>query len=216
MADSAQIRVVVIDDHDLFRAGLIQLLVQRRISVVGEAKLAAEGIRTVTDLRPDVVLIDLSLPGMSGLEAIHRLHATRPDVQVLVLSALADERSVTDAVLAGATGYLLKDGEIDEVLRAISAAAHGRSFFSVAVTGHLLRHIRRPTRREGDPSSIGLTPRELEILKLIVRGMDNPEIAGSLILSSHTVKNHVSNILDKLGVDNRLQAAVRAVREGLA
>ena len=210
-----QIRVVVIDDHDLFRSGLIQLLTRRGITVVGEARLAAEGIQKALDTRPDVVLMDLSLPGISGVEATVRLHAALPRVPVLVLSAMADERSVTDAVLAGASSYVLKDGDPEETVQAVLAAARGDAIFSPGVTHHLLRRVRRPARREPGSTEFGLTAKEIEILGLITRGMDNPEIARSLYLSPHTVKNHVSSILDKLQVENRLQAAVRAVREGL-
>ena len=212
---SAAIRVVVVDDHELFRSGLIQILIDRGIDVVGQANRAEEGIRLAETLRPHVVLMDLSMPGMSGVEATQRLHAALPEVQVLVLSAMADDRSVHQAVLAGACGYVLKDSDIEETIEATRAAARGDSPFSPRVAGHLLRRLRSPASEPADASALGLSRRELEILELITRGMDNVEIADRLYLSQHTVKNHVSKILDKLHVENRLQAAVRAVREGL-
>ena len=210
-------RVIVVDDHDLFRGGLAQLLTDSGIDVVGEAGLAEPAIELVCRLVPDVVLMDLSMPGMSGVEATRRLHAAAPAVRVVVLSVMADERSTTDALLAGACGYLLKDAPIDEVVRAIRAAARGQSVISPRVAGHLVRRIRRPQPLEPEPpdSAAQLTPREREILELISRGMGNAEIGRALFVSQHTVKGHVSSIFVKLEVENRIQAAVQAVRRGL-
>ena len=209
-----RIRVVVIDDHDLFRGGMIQLLRDHGIETVGEARLAAAGIELVGETSPDVVLMDLNMPGMSGIEATQRLQAVAPLARVLVLTVVADERSVTEAVLAGACGYLLKDTPIAQTVEGIRAAARGESLISPKVAGHLMRRLRQPPSLEGViPSE--LTARELEVLELIARGMDNPEIAQALFLSQHTVKNHVSSILVKLQVENRIQAAVRAVQRGL-
>jgi DNA-binding NarL/FixJ family response regulator len=209
-----RIRVVVIDDHDLFRGGMIQLLRDHGIETVGEARLAAAGIELVCELSPDVVLMDLNMPGMSGVEATQRLHAAAPLARVLVLTVVADERSVTDAILAGACGYLLKDAPIAQMIEGIRAAARGESSISPRVAGHLVRRLRQPPEID-DAYASHLTARELEILGLIARGMDNPEIAQTLFLSHHTVKNHVSSILVKMQVENRIQAAVRAVRGGL-
>jgi DNA-binding NarL/FixJ family response regulator len=208
-------RVVIIDDHELFRGGLVQLLEERGIVVVGESGLAADGIRQVGEVHPDVVLMDLSMPGMSGIEATQRLSASAPLVRVLVLTVSADERSVTDALLAGACGYLVKDAPIDQIVEGIRAAARGESSISPRIASQLIRRMREPA--EVEPTRLGteLTPRELEVLKLLSRGVDNPGIARTLHLSQHTVKNHVSSILVKLQVENRLQAAVRAVRSGL-
>jgi DNA-binding NarL/FixJ family response regulator len=209
------IRVVVVDDHDLFRGGIVQLLGDNGIDVVGEASLAAPGIELVCELNPDVTLMDLNMPGMSGIEATQRLHAAAPLVPVLVLTVVADERTVTEALLAGACGYLLKDAPIAQIIDGIKAAARGESLISSRVAGHLVRRIRQPPELDADRSRSDLTPREMEILELIARGMDNPEIAQTLFLSQHTIKNHVSSILVKLQVENRIQAAVRAVRRGL-
>lgn len=209
------IRVVVVDDHELFRGGLVALLEERGIQVVGEAALAAEGIQQVKDLNPDVVLMDLNMPGMSGVEATQRLAAAAPLVRVVVLTVMANERNVMDAVLAGACGYLLKDAPIDQIVDGVHAAAGGESLISPRIASQLMRRLREPQLVEPALIPPELTPRELEVLELLTRGMDNSQIATTLFLSQHTVKNHVSSIFVKLQVQNRLQAAVRAVRSGL-
>jgi DNA-binding NarL/FixJ family response regulator len=208
------VRAVVIDDHDLFRGGMVQLLGDHGIEVVGEASLAAHGIELVCELSPDVVLMDLNMPGMSGIEATQRLQAAAPLARVLVLTVVAEARAVTEALLAGACGYMLKDAPIGQTIEGIRAAARGETQISPRVAGHLVRRIRQPAALDHDAGA-ELTSRELEILELIARGMDNPEIARTLFISHHTVKNHVSSILVKLQVENRIQAAVRAVRRGL-
>jgi DNA-binding NarL/FixJ family response regulator len=210
-----QLRVVVIDDHELFRGGLVQLLEERGIKVIGEAGLAADGIRQACELNPDVVLMDLTMPGMSGIEATQRLSAAAPVVRVLVLTVSADQQSVTDALLAGACGYLLKDAPITQIIEGIRAAARGESSISPRIASQLVQRLRAPTEVEPSLHGAELTPRELEVLELLARGVDNPGIARALYLSQHTVKNHVSSILVKLQVENRIQAAVRAVRGGL-
>jgi DNA-binding NarL/FixJ family response regulator len=208
-------RVVIIDDHELFRGGLVALLEERGIVVVGESGLAADGIRMVGELHPDVALMDLSMPGMSGIAATQRLSASAPLVRVLVLTVSADEQSVTEALLAGACGYLIKDASVEHIVEGIRAAARGESSISPRIASQLIRRMREPT--EVEPSRLGteLTPRELEVLRLLSRGVDNPGIARTLQLSQHTVKTYVSSILVKLQVENRIQAAVRAVRGGL-
>jgi DNA-binding NarL/FixJ family response regulator len=210
-----RVRVVVIDDHDLFRFGLVRLLKERGIDVVGQAGLAADGIRQVCDLNPDVALMDLTMPGMSGIEATQRLAATAPLVRVLVLTVAADEQSVADALLAGACGYLVKDAEIDHIVEGIRSAARGESSISPRIASQLVQRLREPASSEPRLPGAELTPRELEVLSLLARGVDNPGIARTLFVSQHTVKNHVSSILVKLQVENRIQAAVRAVRGDL-
>jgi DNA-binding NarL/FixJ family response regulator len=209
------IRVVVVDDHELFRGGLVQLLEERGVDVVGDAPLAAGAIQLTCELSPDVVLMDLNMPGMSGIEATQRLSAAAPLVRVLMLTVVADERNVTEALLAGACGYLVKDAPIDQIIAGIKAAARGESLISPRIAIQLVRRIRRPAQIDTELPGFELTPREFEILELMARGMDNPEIARTLFLSQHTVKNHVSSILVKLQVENRIQAAVRAVRRGM-
>jgi two-component system, NarL family, nitrate/nitrite response regulator NarL len=210
-----RVGVVVIDDHDLFRVGLVQLLEERGIEVLGQAGLAADGIRQVCDLNPEVALMDLHMPGMSGIEATQRLAATAPLVRVLVLTVAADEQSVTDALLAGACGYLVKDAPIEHIVEGIRAAARGESSISPRIASQLVQRLREPRETEPRLPGAELTPRELEVLELLARGVDNPRIARTLFLSQHTVKNHVSSILVKLQVENRIQAAVRAVRGDL-
>jgi DNA-binding NarL/FixJ family response regulator len=209
------IRVVVVDDHDLFRGGLVQLLQERGIDVVGEAALGAAGIEQACELTPDVVLMDLNMPGMSGIEATQRMTAAAPLVRVLVLTVVVDEHSVTEALLAGACGYLVKDAPIDQIIEGIRSATRGESLISPRVASQLVRRIRQPAHIERGLPAAELTRREFEILELVARGMGNPEIAQMLYLSQHTVKNHVSSILVKLQVENRVQAAVRAVRRGI-
>jgi DNA-binding NarL/FixJ family response regulator len=206
------VRVIVVDDHDLFRDGLVDLLQERGIRVVGEAGLGAVGVKLAQELNPDVILMDISMPGMTGVEATQRIAAAAPGAKVLVLTVLADEGHVMDALLAGACGYLLKDAPIDRIVDGVQAAANGESLISPSIASQLVRRIRHPDRAAPPLSGAMLTRRELEVLGLVTRGMDNPEIAGALHLSQHTIKNHVSSILVKLQVENRLQAAVRAVR----
>lgn len=209
------LRVVVVDDHEVFRRGLVPLLEERGIKVVGEAGLAADAIRQASELSPDVVLMDLNMPGMSGIEATARLSAAAPLVRVLVLTVVADNRNVTDALLAGACGYLVKDASVDQIVEGIRAAARGESLISPRIASQLVRRVREPPAVEPGLGGAELTQREFEVLEMLARGMDNPEIARALFLSQHTVKNHVSSILVKLQVENRIQAAVRAVRRGL-
>jgi DNA-binding NarL/FixJ family response regulator len=210
-----RVRTVVADDHELLRGGLVQLLEERGIEVVGVASLGSEAIAQACELRPDVVLMDLNMPGMSGVEATQRLTTAAPLVRVLVLTVATDERTVTNALLAGACGYLVKDAPPDQIVEGIRAAARGESMISPRIAKHLIRHVRRPAPADQRLPESELTARELEVLELLAAGMDNPDIARTLHLSQHTVKNHVSSILVKLQVKNRIQAAVRAVQRGL-
>jgi len=212
---ASELRVIVVDDQELFRNGLIGLLRDRGIEVVGEAGLAAEAVRLACDLAPDVVLMDLDMPGMSGIEATARLRAAAPLTNVLVLTVMTDDAVVLDALLAGASGYVLKDATIGQIIDGVRAAARGESMISPQIASRLVRRLRRPPGAETAITGAELTPREREVLELLARGMDNQEIARALFLSPHTVKNHVSSILVKLQVENRIQAAVRAVRGGL-
>lgn len=210
-----EIRVIVVDDHELFRRSLVTLLEERGIRVVAEAALAAEAISQASELQPDVVLMDLNMPGMSGVEATQRLSAAAPLVSVLVLTVVADDRYVMDALLAGACGYLLKESSIDQIVEGIRASARRESMISPRVAGRLVERLRHASDAEPALSGADLTRREREVLGLLARGMDNSQIAESLGISQHTVKNYVSSILVKLQVENRIQAAVRAIRGGL-
>jgi DNA-binding NarL/FixJ family response regulator len=207
--------VLVVDDQELFRGGIIQLLEERGIRVLGETGRGADAVELASELGPDVVLMDLNMPGMSGVEATQRLTTTAPLVHVLVLTVAADDRHVMDALLAGASGYILKETPIAQIVDAVRAAARGESAISPRIASGLVHRLREPSQTEVDLSGVPLTAREREVLELLARGMDNPEIAHALYLSEHTVKNYVSSILTKLQVENRLQAAVRAVRAGM-
>ena len=194
---------------------MIGLLEERGIQVVGEAGLAGDAIPLAAEVGPCVVLMDLRLPGMSGIEATQRLTAAAPLARVLVLTVFVDDQHIIDALLAGACGYVLKDAPIEQIVEGIRAAARGESLISPRIASRLVRRLREPDEIEPTVTGEALTPRELEVLELLARGLDNPEIARALYLSQHTVKNHVSTILMKLQVENRIQAAVRAVRGGL-
>jgi len=217
---TTRVRVVIVDDHVLFRDGLRELLEGQEIDVVGQAGDAETALELVPELAPDVVLMDLSLPGASGIEAIARLAASAPQVRIVALSLASDESTVLQALLAGAAGYIVKDARTDEIVAAVRAAANGMSALSPGVTGAVLGRLRSaPGATEAEPAEEGprpeLTARELEVLRHLVAGEDNNEIADALVISPQTVKNHVSRILAKLDVPNRTLAAVEAVRRGL-
>jgi len=203
--------VVVVDDHDLYVKGLVRLLGERGITVVGTAGSGKEALDVVARTVPDVVLMDLGLPDISGVEATRRLTGAGLGVCVVVLTAMADEALLMDAIQAGAVGYVLKDAPVDEIVAAVHAAATGGSLVAPELARTLLRRIRSEST-EFERLRPRLSDREREVLKLMVEGLDNAEIAKRLFISQNTVKNHVAAILVKLEVDNRLQAAVRAVR----
>jgi DNA-binding NarL/FixJ family response regulator len=210
-------RVLVVDDHDLFRTGLVNLLSDQGVSVVGEAATGESALRLVQELAPDVVVMDLNMPGISGVDATREIATVAPRTRVVVLTISADGGDVVDAVMAGACGYLLKDASVQQLVSGIRAAAAGDSLISPQIAAKVLELLRAQTtaspRAAG--SATDLSDRELEVLKLIAIGKDNAEIAQALFISPKTVKNHISNILMKLQIENRIQAAVYAVRAGL-
>ncbi len=207
------IRVVIADDHAVVRQGLRSFLgLQDDIEVVGEAADGAEALRAVEDLRPAVVLIDLVMPGIDGLGAIERIREQAPETRILVLTSFAEESKLFAALRAGAAGYLLKDVQPAELAQAIRTVAAGEALLDPAVTARVLRRMSEGERR---PDHADLTRRELEVLRLIARGLSNKQIAAELVLSEKTVKTHVSSILGKLRLSDRTQAALYAVREGL-
>jgi DNA-binding NarL/FixJ family response regulator len=210
-------RVLIVDDHDLFRTGLRSLLEEQGIVIAGEADTGAEALRQVRDLAPDVVLMDLNMPGMNGVEATRQIAMLAPLSRVVVLTISDLDSDVMDAIFAGACGYLLKNASIEELLAGIRAAAAGESLVSPAIATKVLQRLRASNRSEHDATRINseLSARELEVLKLIANGKDNGQIALDLHISPKTVKNHISNILMKLQIENRIQAAVYAVRSGL-
>lgn len=183
--------------------------------MVGEAGTAESGLEVIERQGPDVAIVDLNLPRMSGHDAIRQIAATSPRTQVLVLTISTDGADVTDAVLAGACGYLVKDASVGDIVAGVRAAAIGESMVSPRMTRTLLDRLRKQERGDNRPGVETLSVREKEVLGLVVEGKDNATIAQELFISPYTVKNHISNILLKLHVDNRLQAAVRAVRDSL-
>ena len=206
-------RVVVVDDHELFRHGIEAMLREHGVHVVGSVGTAESALEIVDalDPAPDVVLMDLGLPGMSGIEAIRRLDESHPHIPVVVLSALADEDDLMSAILAGAAGYVLKTAAIEEVLASLHAASVGSAVVARELAGKLLRRIRRTRPDAPDPLD-ALSEREHEVLDLMSQGYNNADIGSRLYISQNTVKHHVASILSKLGADNRVQAVVRAVR----
>jgi DNA-binding NarL/FixJ family response regulator len=206
------LRVVIVDDHQFYRAGLADLLSQSGIEVVAEAPDGQTAIRRVGEMAPDVVVMDLNMPGLSGADATRRLTELNPATRVLVLSVSAEETDVTDAILAGAMGYVLKDSPVEEVVRGIKAAAHGESLISPRIASMLMHRIRDRDEVEPALPPLPLSDRELEVLRLVADGRTNQEIGEALYIGPSTARNHISSILMKLQVDNRVQAAVRAVR----
>lgn len=213
-ATGRRVTTVLVDDHTLFRAGLRELLEERGIAVVGEAPTAAAGVRAVAHHVPDVAVVDLGLPDAPGVEAIRAIAARAPATAVLVLTVSEAERDLTEVVAAGARGYLLKDAPIAEIAGAVRAVADGAASLSPRIAAATLAQL-RAVERATPPADANLTPREREVLRLVAAGADNATIARELVISPHTAKNHVSAILARLGVANRIQAAVTAVRDGL-
>jgi DNA-binding NarL/FixJ family response regulator len=211
------LRVLIVDDHDLFRTGLRNLLEEQGVQVVGEAATGGEAVRSVQELAPDVVVMDLNMPGMGGVDATRHIAGVSPLTRVVVLTISDQDADVMDAILAGACGYLLKDSSIQELMAGIQAAYRGESLISPTIAAKVLQRVRATSAQPeiADTIRSELSGREIEVLKLIANGKDNAVIAGELHISPKTVKNHISNILMKLQIDNRIQAAVYAVRSGI-
>ena len=205
------LRVVIADDHPFYRQGLSKLLTGSGVEVVAEAGNGWAALRAVARERPDVAVLDLHMPGLSGVEVTRRLTACSPPHRVVILSISSDEADVDAALRAGASGYFLKDRPVEELVAGIEAVAAGEAMFSPRIGSLLFRRV----RERGAQEPVPLSPRELEVLRLVVEGRSNEKIAEGLCIDPGTARNHVSHILSKLGVDNRLQAAVRAAREGL-
>lgn len=221
------LRVVIADDHRLFRDGLRGTLENAGMAVVGEASDGAQAVALARELDPDVVVLDLKMPGVSGLEALRQIERSCPDVQAVVLTVSAEDADVLEALAAGACGYLLKDTRADRLAGGIREAAEGYMVLSSEVAQSLMARVRadadanamRAEAEAGEEAAVdgrpALTPREEEVLRLIAQGADNIAIGLELSISPHTVKQYVTNIFEKLGVRSRVQAAVYAVRTGL-
>lgn len=209
-------KVLICDDQALIRDGLEMLLkLEKDIEVVGQAQDGAEAVEQVAQHQPDLVLMDLKMPGMNGIEATRRIRTHYPSVQVLVLTTYDDDEWVFDAIRAGASGYLLKDTPREAVIQAVRGTVEGRSFVDPAVAGKLLGQVAGQQTRPTTLLTDKLTPREVDVLRLLAQGLTNTEIADRLYLSEGTVRNHVSAILAKLDVSDRTQAAVLAIQHGL-
>jgi len=204
------IRVLVVDDHPVLRAGLAQLLEQAEdVALVGVAANGAEGVELALHAHPDVVLMDLEMPGLDGIEATRRIKASRQEMQVVVLTSFSDRARILDALDAGAAGYLLKDAEPEELLRGIHTAAAGEAPLAPRAASELLAE-----RREARPA-IELTPREQEVLVMVAEGLSNKVIARRLEIREGTVKAHLTRIFERIGVSDRTQAALWAQRHHL-
>ena len=210
------LRVLIADDHPLFRHGLSALLsASSDFEVVGEARTGEEVIEQAFTLQPDVILMDIQMPGVNGIEATRRILHTSPQIRILIITMFEDDASVFLAMKAGARGYVLKDTQKAEMFQAIRAVGRGEAIFSPAIATRLIEFFSAPRPVAPPQAFPTLTEREREILGLIAQGCNNTEIATRLVLSSHTVRNYVSNIFSKLQVADRAQAIVRAREAGL-
>ena len=208
------IRILIADDHDIVRRGIRTLIASEDgMVVVGEASDGLEAVELAQSLQPNVILMDMVMPRMTGLEAIQALQTAYPEARILVLTSFAEDEQIFPAIKAGALGYLLKDSSPDQLLQAIYDVHRGEPSLDPTVALKVMRELSRPS--DLPPAEEPLTEREVEVLKLVAQGMTNQEIAQSLVISDRTVANHVSSILGKLHLANRVQAALWAVREGL-
>jgi NarL family two-component system response regulator LiaR len=209
-------KVIVCDDQATVRDGLVMLLkLEPDIDIVGTAEDGAEAVEIVADKGPDLILMDLKMPIMNGVEATRQIKTKYPDVKVLVLTTYADDEWVFDAIQAGASGYLLKDTPREDLMKAVRGTVAGKTYVDPSVAGRVLEQV---SSRQTQPATLitgKLTEREVEVLRLIAKGLSNTDIADRLFLSDGTVRNHVSAILAKLGVSDRTQAAVIAIQHGL-
>jgi len=211
------IRILIADDHAIVRRGLKALLAtEKDMAVVGEAENGAEAVEKAAALAPDVILMDIVMPELDGIEATRRVTAERPETRVLVLTSFAADDKVFPAVKAGALGYLLKDSSPDQLLEAIRQVHRGEPSLEPSIARKVLQELSHPGGGAGKPTADPLTARELEVLRLISQGLSNKEIASKIFVAEWTVRSHVSNILGKLHLASRTQAALYALKSGLA
>lgn len=209
-------KVIICDDQAIVRDGLAMLLkLEPDIEVIGTAEDGAAAVEMVADKKPDLVLMDLKMPIMNGVEATRQIRTKYPEVKVLILTTYTDDEWVFDAIQAGASGYLLKDTPRDELVRAVKGTITGKTYVDPSIAGKVLEQVSSHQTQPATLITSKLTERETEVLRLIARGLSNADIADRLFLSDGTVRNHVSAILAKLGVSDRTQAAVIAIQHGL-
>jgi NarL family two-component system response regulator LiaR len=215
MSDPDLIRVFIADDHTIVRKGIQAVLeIVPDIEVVGEAESGRDAVYQVGELEPDVILMDLVMPEMDGIEAIQRIKERQPEARILVLTTFAGEDKILPAIKAGALGYHLKDSRPEDLAQAIRQVYRGESSLHPVIARKVLEELSRPSDRPPTPDP--LTPREVEVLQLVAQGLENWEIAQKLVITEATVRTHVSNITGKLHVASRTQAALYALREGIA
>jgi NarL family two-component system response regulator LiaR len=212
---TTSIRILIADDHAVVRRGLQTLInSEPNMEVVGEAVDGVDAVQKALELEPDVILLDMVMPRQNGLEAIVQIKQARPDARILILTSFAEDDKVFPSIKAGALGYLLKDSSPEQLLQAILDVYRGEPSLHPSIALKLMRELNQPP--DLPPTEEPLTEREVEVLKLVARGLTNQEIASTLVISERTVGNHIGNILSKLHLANRTQAALYALRQGLA
>ncbi len=212
----SRISVMLADDHNVLRQGMAQVLdAQPDITVVAQASNGAEACQLAEEHQPDVILMDINMPELDGVAAAQQITALQPQTGIIILTMYRRDDYVFEAIKAGASGYLLKEVELDELLAAIRAVAQGEAVIDPAIAGRVLAELRRPRQQADDDETAELAERDLEILQLVARGLSNREISDQLFLAEKTIRNRLSLIFKQLHLENRTQAALYALREGL-
>lgn len=216
MSDPEKIRVLIVDDHQIVRQGLRNFLeLNEDIAVIGEAADGIAALESATELKPDVILMDLVMPRMDGITATMEIKKKNPEVMVIALTSFTEDDKVIPAIQAGACSYLLKDVSPDDLVEAIRAASKGEARLHPDVTRKLMQQVSKPAPAQKEPLPAEITERELDVIRLVAHGKSNQEIASELVISEKTVKTHMSNIFSKLGLVDRTQLAIYAIKNNL-
>jgi len=216
MSDPEKIRVLIVDDHQIVRQGLRNFLeLNEDIAVIGEAADGIAALESATELKPDVILMDLVMPRMDGITATMEIKKKNPEVMVIALTSFTEDDKVIPAIQAGACSYLLKDVSPDDLVEAIRAASKGEARLHPDVTRKLMQQVSNPAPAQKEPLPAEITERELDVIRLVAHGKSNQEIASELVISEKTVKTHMSNIFSKLGLVDRTQLAIYAIKNNL-